>query len=103
VDLPAPLPGPGSPRSALGGPGRARSFPRSTWAYIFLIEERIARTDGDCSWDEFAHNHPDLLNWSEGILRRYYRDETLRLDLAREIFVMPDRWISIPDEGDVSS
>jgi hypothetical protein len=74
-----------------------------TWAYIFLIEERIARTDGDCSWDEFAHNHPDLLNWSEGILRRYYRDETLRLDLAREIFVMPDRWISIPDEGDVSS
>jgi hypothetical protein len=69
-----------------------------TWAYIFLIGERLERTGRDHSWAEFAESHPDLLNGSEGILRRYYRDETLRSNLAREIFVLPDRWISISDD-----
>src|SRR5277367_4880583 len=57
----------------LAGLARSRGVPghyhqTMTWAYIFLIGERIARTGRDRSWDEFAHNHPDLLNWSEGIL-----------------------------------
>ncbi len=61
-----------------------------TWAHIFLIRERMARTGKSQSWDEFAASNPDLLVWKGGILTRYYRDETLASDLARAIFVFPD-------------
>ena len=61
-----------------------------THAYFFLIRERMARTAaGD--WDEFARRNPDLFVWKEGILTRYYEDATLRSDLARSIFLFPDR------------
>jgi hypothetical protein len=65
-----------------------------TWAYAFLVGERMARRGPERSWEEFATDNADLLEWNDGILRRYYRDETLRSDLAREVFMMPDRWTS---------
>ncbi|MGH9547684.1 MAG: hypothetical protein ACRD23_20930 [Terriglobales bacterium] len=61
-----------------------------TWAYIFLIQERMAQAGKKQSWDEFASNNPDLLAWRDGILTRYYRAETLTSDLARAVFVLPD-------------
>lgn len=61
-----------------------------TWAYVFLIKERMARAGKKQSWDEFARNNPDLLAWKDGILSRYYRPETLTSDLARAVFVFPD-------------
>lgn len=61
-----------------------------TWAYVFLIRERMARTGKNQSWDEFARGNPDLLLWKGGILTRYYRAETLTSDLARAVFVLPD-------------
>ena len=61
-----------------------------TWAYVFLIRERMARTGKNQSWDEFARGNPDLLLWKDGILTRYYRAETLTSDLARAVFVLPD-------------
>ncbi len=61
-----------------------------TWAYVFLIQERMVRAGKKQSWDEFARNNTDLLTWKEGILTRYYRVETLASDLARTIFVFPD-------------
>ncbi|MGB7599858.1 MAG: hypothetical protein WBM24_06115 [Candidatus Sulfotelmatobacter sp.] len=43
-------------------------------------------------WEEFARHNPDLLIWKDGILSRYYREATLRSDLARNVFVLPDRF-----------
>jgi hypothetical protein len=61
-----------------------------TCAYFFLIRERMARCV-DVSWEEFAHRNADLLTWKDGILSRYYREGTLKSDLARSVFVLPDK------------
>ncbi len=63
-----------------------------TWAYIFLIRERMARAGKTEDWGEFARNNPDLLRWNNGLLQRYYRDDTLQSGLARTTFVFPDRF-----------
>lgn len=57
-----------------------------TWAFMFLIHERMQRDPID-SFEEFATANADLLG---PILQRYYRSETLASDLARGTFVMPD-------------
>ena len=66
-----------------------------TWAFLFLIGERMARASqqngSHSSWEEFAVNNPDLLNWEDNILKKYYRSETLASSLARSTFVFPDR------------
>jgi len=62
-----------------------------TWAYVFLIHERIQRVGGEQNWEEFAAANPDLLNWQTSILKSLYREETLRSELARQIFELPDR------------
>jgi hypothetical protein len=62
-----------------------------TWAYLFLIHERIARATHPQTWDEFAHANPDLMNWKSGILKKYYADETLQSDLAKRVFIFPDK------------
>jgi hypothetical protein len=74
---------------ARGKPGRYHET--VTWAYVFLVHERIARGGRGASWAEFAAANPDLLDWNDGVLATYYREETLRSDLAREVFVLPDR------------
>jgi hypothetical protein len=61
-----------------------------TWAYLLLIHERIARNGCAQEWKEFSERNPDLLVWKEGILERYYSQETLGADLARHTFVFPD-------------
>ena len=58
-----------------------------TFAFLFLIHERMQRGGGE-TFDEFAARNPELF---EKILLRYYREETLASPLAREVFVMPDR------------
>jgi len=62
-----------------------------TWAYVFLIHERMKRAGGEQSWEEFAAANPDLLNWQTSILKSLYREETLHSELARQIFVFPDQ------------
>ena len=64
-----------------------------TFAYFFLIHERMARTP-DLQWDEFSRRNADLLDWKPGMLGRYYREATLKSDLARRVFVFPDQWVS---------
>jgi len=61
-----------------------------THAYFFLIRERMARY-GAVEWDEFASLNPDLLLWKNGILNRYYQETTLKSDLARSVFLFPDK------------
>ena len=66
-----------------------------TWAFLLLIRERVARwyqqNGRQPSWDEFAGDNSDLLNWKNNILRKYYRDETLASEFAKRTFVFPDR------------
>lgn len=62
-----------------------------THACFFLIRERMAR-GATPNWDQFALNNPDLLIWKNGILSRYYSEVTLKSDLARTVFVFPDRF-----------
>ena len=61
-----------------------------TFAYFFLIRERRARSE-TTNWEEFARENPDLLIWKDGILHSYYYEATLKSELAREVFVLPDR------------
>ena len=62
-----------------------------TWAYLLLIRERMERGRPRQSWEEFARSNPDLLTWKPSILDVYYRSETLGSDLARKVFLLPDR------------
>jgi len=62
-----------------------------TYAYFFLIRERMARAIG-IEWDDFAKLNPDLLQWKPGILSLYYREKTLQSELARSIFLFPDKF-----------
>jgi len=60
-----------------------------TWAFLFLIRERMARVNAR-SWQEFADSNPDLLNWEQNILKKYYRPETLKSAAAKAVFILPD-------------
>ena len=62
-----------------------------TWAYLLLIHERRARAGAGESWEEFEARNPDLLTWKPSVLSRYYREETLASELAKRVFVLPDR------------
>lgn len=62
-----------------------------TWAFVLLIRERIARSQDHPTWEEFAAANPDLFNWKENVLKKYYKEETLASNLARTTFLMPDR------------
>ena len=74
-----------------------------TWAYILLINERMIRAGQPQSWEEFAAMNEDLLTWSRTILNQYYRDETLSSDLARKIFLFPDKAPTLPCRNDSRS
>jgi hypothetical protein len=62
-----------------------------TWAFMFLIRERMARSETPPTWDEFSRNNADLLAWESRPLSRYYREETLASELARAVFIFPDK------------
>lgn len=61
-----------------------------TWAYLFIINERMRLLAPQAGWDEFAAANPDLLDWKESILGKYYSREKLQSDLARKTFCLPD-------------
>jgi len=68
-----------------------------TWAFLFLIRERVAvqssqQNGRQPSWSEFAAENPDLLNRKSNIiLKDYYLDETLASALAKKMFILPNR------------
>jgi hypothetical protein len=71
--------------------GKTRLYHETiTCAYLFLIHERMASRE-HADWDEFVCRNPDLFAWRGGILNRYYADGTLHSDLARKVFVLPDK------------
>ena len=62
-----------------------------TWAFLLLIRERIARTNSRETWAEFSAMNTDLLRWDDNILLKYYRPETLTSELAKRVFLFPDK------------
>ena len=50
----------------------------------------MARYAGS-DWDGFARENADLLVWKGGILTRYYEEATLQSDLARSVFLFPNK------------
>lgn len=56
-----------------------------TWAFLFLIHERMQHSAA-ATFDEFAAQNEDLFG---PILQRYYTSEVLASDLARRTFVLP--------------
>lgn len=70
-----------------------------TWAFATMIHERLARMDSDATWEEFAARNEDLFEWETSIARFYSR-EALDSDLARRVFVLPDRCVGWGDRGD---
>ncbi len=63
-----------------------------TYAYLFLIRERMARSAA-CGWDEFISRNSDLLVSKNGALSCYYHAETLQSELARTVFVLPHKFL----------
>lgn len=61
-----------------------------TWAFLLIIAERQARC-GAATWDDFAAANPDLLVWKPSILGQYYSSTLLESDLAKRVFLFPDR------------
>jgi len=80
--------------SSFGVPGKYHAT--ITWAYVFLIAERIRISEHSQSFSQFRTDNPDLLTWPSKALTRYYRSETLWSDRARSQFVLPDRGIPLP-------
>lgn len=62
-----------------------------TVAYFLLIHQRMAQDPAHTGFEDFAARYPELLGWKPSILDRYYQKATLDSDLARRVFVMPDR------------
>ena len=62
-----------------------------TWGFILLIRERMARASSPQSWAEFSASNADLLRWDNNVLRKYYSPETLSSELAKRVFLFPDR------------
>lgn len=61
-----------------------------TFAYFFLIRERMARFPA-AEWENFARQNQDVLVGKNGILSHYYQEATLQSELARSVFLFPDR------------
>lgn len=62
-----------------------------TYAYLFLIHERMHRLERPHAWTTFRQHNPDLFVYPSPLLEQLYRPETLSSDFARQIFVLPDR------------
>jgi hypothetical protein len=56
-----------------------------TWAFLFLIHERMQQCAAT-AFNEFAEENPDLFG---SIIERYYSPDVLASELARTVFVMP--------------
>ena len=62
-----------------------------TWAFLLLIRERLARANSSQTWTEFSAVNTDLLHCNDNILKKYYRPETLVSELAKRVFLFPDK------------
>lgn len=59
-----------------------------TWAYVFIVNERMAETSAD-DFDTFAAANVDLIEDGKGVLERCYEPSVLWSDRARRTFIFP--------------
>ena len=63
-----------------------------SWAFMLIIQDRIARGAASANtWEEFAAANDDLLRNGRQLLERYDLPVTLDSPLARASFIWPDR------------
>jgi len=62
-----------------------------TWAFLLLIHERRARAGAAQDWEVFAAANPDLTDWPNSALGKYYHPATLASVLAKSTFLLPDK------------
>jgi hypothetical protein len=65
-----------------------------SWAFMLIIQDRIAHGQHE-TWEAFAAANHDLLLNGRQLLERYYQPVTLDSPLARATFIWPDRSGSI--------
>ena len=73
-----------------------------SWAFMLIIQDRVARGNAE-TWDAFAAQNDDLLRNGRQLLERYYLPVTLDSPLARETFIWPDRPLSARIEPEAPS
>ena len=61
-----------------------------TWFFMLTIAER-RRGDAASDWAAFRKDNPDLFGSGTAILGRYYSDERLWSEDARNLFLLPDK------------
>ena len=60
-----------------------------TWAFLFLVHERMGELPAGHDWNEFAAVSNDLLIDHRATMLRHYSAERLDSDLARRTFLLP--------------
>jgi hypothetical protein len=75
----------------LGVPGKYHET--ISWFYMLLIAERMAGASTK-NWDAFCQDNDDLFRRDDNVLGRYYSDNLLGSDLARQSFVLPDKIVA---------
>ncbi len=60
-----------------------------TWAFLFLVHERMAELAQGHTWSEFASVSSDLLLDHRAAMLRHYTAERLDSELARRTFLLP--------------
>ena len=66
-----------------------------TFAFMAIINERLRASPDARGWEAFVEENPDIFDWKENVLKKYYREETLKSDFARRNFVFPDKFKNV--------
>ncbi|MCG8405840.1 MAG: hypothetical protein MI923_11645 [Phycisphaerales bacterium] len=82
---------PGLKRMAASAGAPEKYHETITWAYAFLINERIHKEPSERNFESFAADNADLLNWQRHGLSDFYSPNRLQSSFARSVFVLPDR------------
>ena len=65
-----------------------------TWFFLIVIAERNVTSDG--RWSTFKSANSDLFASDPGILEHYYAEATLRSDLSKRLFLLPNLKSPLP-------
>ena len=64
-----------------------------TWAYVFIINDRMNKMSQPDVWWRFKEANEDIFKWGHNsLIRKYYRKETLQSEAARKWFHLPDNY-----------
>ena len=70
-----------------------------TWYFLLLVNERREQLPAGHAWQDFEDECPDLLTGARRKLLSVYSESRLDSDLARRVFLLPDRAATDRREG----